>query len=50
MRLADALDTTTEAILGAANAPVGLEYSIVAVTCFFSEQREAVMRRSGTRG
>jgi hypothetical protein len=30
--------------------PVGLEYSIAAVTCFFSEQREAVMRRSGTRG
>ena len=29
--------------------PVGLEYSIVAVTCFFSWQRGPVMQRSGTR-
>jgi hypothetical protein len=29
---------------------VGLEYRIVAVTCFFSQQRGAVRRRSGTRG
>jgi hypothetical protein len=29
---------------------VGLEYSIVAVTCFFSWQRGPVMQRSGTRG
>jgi hypothetical protein len=29
--------------------PVGLEYAIVAVTCFFSQQGGAVRRRSGTR-
>jgi hypothetical protein len=28
---------------------VGLEYAIVAVTCFFSQQGGAVRRRSGTR-
>src|SRR5215467_10038611 len=33
-----------------ASRPVGLEYSIVAVTWFFSKQRGPVMRRSGTRG
>jgi hypothetical protein len=27
----------------------GLEYAIVAVTCFFSQQGGAVRRRSGTR-
>jgi hypothetical protein len=30
--------------------PVGLEYTIATVTCFFSQQGGAVMRRSGTRG
>jgi hypothetical protein len=29
--------------------PVGLEYAIVAVACFFSQQPGAVTRRSGTR-
>jgi hypothetical protein len=29
--------------------PVGLEYTIVAVTCFFAQQSGAVKRRSGTR-
>ncbi len=29
--------------------PVGLEYTIVAATCFFSQQGGAVRRRSGTR-
>ena len=30
--------------------PVGLEYTIGAVSCAFSYQRGVVMRRSGTRG
>jgi hypothetical protein len=29
--------------------PVGLEYTIGTVTCFFSQQGGAVKRRSGTR-
>ena len=29
--------------------PVGFEYTIVAVTCSFSQQGVAVRRRSGTR-
>jgi hypothetical protein len=30
--------------------PVGLEYTIGAVSCAFSYQRRVVMRRSGNRG
>ena len=33
----------------AAAEPVGLEYTIMAVTCFFSQRGGAVRRRSGTR-
>ena len=33
----------------AAAEPVGLEYTIMAVTCFFSPLGGAVRRRSGTR-
>jgi glucose-6-phosphate-specific signal transduction histidine kinase len=29
--------------------PVGLEYTIVTVTCYFSQRRGVVRRRSGTR-
>jgi hypothetical protein len=31
------------------SSPVGLEFTIVAVTCFFSQQGGAVRRRSGIR-
>jgi hypothetical protein len=38
-----------EQLAAAAADPVGLEYAIVALTCFFSQQGGAVRRRSGTR-
>ena len=36
-------------IAGTVSYLVGLENTIVEVTCFFSQQRGAVTRRSGTR-
>jgi hypothetical protein len=48
-RLAGDAATDDVAVVSLAAHRVGLEYTIVAVTCFFSQQPGAVTRRSGTR-